>query len=145
MKVFVHVDYPSGMEVSKRNTEHLGEKDIIVMRKVGLIKKHPGWSFEVPEGAIRTTRGFMGLRTFYHVYVKPEAECAMIMRRDLDPKDIPMWDKFQSDRMINRKLLEKRGEEPKEQKPNVILWIIIFLSIANLALSVLLSGKVKFG
>jgi hypothetical protein len=145
VKVLVHVDYPSGIETSKRKTEHLGEKEVIVMRKLSAFKRDQDeWHFELPEGSVMPEhRRFRS--TLFHVYVKPEAEKAIVLKKELKPDDIPVWDKKQSFRFINRKLLERRGEEPKEAKTSVVMWVIAIMVIVNIIATVVLSGRVRIG
>jgi hypothetical protein len=138
MKVTVRIHTPSGLKLKKCPISFDG-KHLVIRKET---KKKAGWSPEI--GTMEVKHRLFG-RAAYFCDVFPHAEKTWTVDYTQTSLDAPKWDKQQSKKYIEAKMIEKTGQEPKEKLGNTILWIITILGIANIVLTLILSGKVRIG
>lgn len=137
MKVTVRIHKSTGLEFKTKKIEDDG--------RITLIKdsrKKAQWRPEI--GGIETKHGWFGRAKFY-TEVMPNANKTFIINGELKPEEIPKWDKNTSKAFINKKILEKAGEEMKDKNPSMALLLLGILIIANIAITILMvSGRLRF-
>jgi len=124
--------------VQKCKVSYDGKK--VLIRKE--TKKKPGWNPII--GTLEVKRNWFGRSSFF-VDTFPDAERTWTINTEQKEADMPKWDKLQSKKYIEAKLVEKTGQEPKEKIGGTILYIIVLLIIVNIGIQVLLSGRIHIG
>lgn len=139
MRVYIKDPLGDKIEWHKPQTDEKG--NFIVMRKAK--GKGFGWLFHFDNRHVQYGHGRFG--KYQYVEIFPESPEAIAF--DYGGRDVEQhhWDKKTNEEYVNRKLLERRGEEPKEQKSDIVLWIIAGLVIVNVIMTVVLSGRIRIG
>ena len=138
MKVTVRIHRPSGLELK---TKKLEDDETVILRKTGT--KKFDWRPKIRQ--LEAKHSWFG-RTKFYADVYPEAVESWTYEYDLkNPDDRPHWDKKQSKRLLDAKILERAGEEPKE-KQGAAIWILAILIVAMGIINILFaSGKIRLG
>ncbi|MCJ7633906.1 hypothetical protein MUP77_16160 [Candidatus Bathyarchaeota archaeon] len=137
MKVTVRTHTPSGLTFKKYKVSSDGKH--LLMRKE--TKKKAGWNPLI--GTMEVKHKWFG-RTSYYTDIFPEAEQTWTVDYGQKAVDAPKWDKAQSKKFIEAKMVEKTGQETKE-KHSGILWVIAILGIANIVITLISSGRIRIG
>jgi hypothetical protein len=90
--------------------------------------KYAGWKFKIAQ-VIKNT-----------VYVHYQAPESITFTFDPPTADQPHWDKKTSKEFINKKILDKAGEEQKDKGAGALLWVILIVSIVGIIINFLLSS-----
>jgi hypothetical protein len=138
MKVHVRIHTPSELKVQKCKVSYDGKR-VLIRNET---KKKPGWNPEI--GTLEVKRNWFG-RSVFFVDTFPEATKTWTIDTKQLEADMPKWDKFQSKKYIEAKLVEKTGQEPKEKMGGTIFYIIALLAIINIAITLWASGRIKIG
>jgi ssDNA-binding Zn-finger/Zn-ribbon topoisomerase 1 len=139
MKVTVRIHTPSGLRIKKCRVSNDG-KHLLGLGKE--TKKKAGWKPEI--GTMEVKRLWFG-RTAYFCDIFPDAEKTWTVNPSLNILNTPKWDKQESKKLIEMRLVEKAGQEPKEKQGNAIQYVILMAIIASIVIQILLSGRVHIG
>lgn len=138
MKVFVRV---------KGAYEYTKKKDLKADGTIVMVKdkdKKGSWTIRnVNSTALISRKGLFGTKFF--VDVMPNASEPIRYNAAMKPEDMPVFDKKESTRYINAKVLRRAGEDPMQQKSNMGLWILAIMMAANIVLTLMASGRIRIG
>lgn len=115
----------------------------ITMQKAS--KKKAGWSFEFSNKSLVPVKRFFGLVQAYAIDIFFEATKAIEYNYDVKEADQPHWDKTQSKKFIDAKILETAGKEPKEKTSSTLIIIIGFMVAILLVIQILQLVGVRIG
>ena len=131
MKVTVRIHYPTGLKFQTKKVEEDGRVTI----KKGT-KKQGGWRPLVK--GIEAKIGWFG-RTKFYADVFPDADETWKIDHTIPQVNQPKFTKDESTRYINKKILDRAGEDVKE-KGSMGTMIIAILVIVGIVINILVSS-----
>jgi hypothetical protein len=137
-KIKVRIKTPSKERIKWCKPEADGETIVIDKAKT----KKAGWSFKFTNKSLVPFTSWG--RQFYAIDIFHHAPDAIEYDYSQNVINQPKWDKDQSTKFINAKLLEKAGAEIKE-KSNVGIWIVAILVIVGIVITLISGGKISIG
>lgn len=140
-KMRVFVKNPLGDDLFWRKPGLDEKGNFIIMQKAD--KKKFGWSFHFDNSHLQNGKGRLSGK-FNYIEIFPNASVPIAF--DYGAKKIEQYNfsKKDAEDAVDRKLLQRRGEEPKEGSGNTGLILLAILIIASIIVNVFLSGRITF-
>lgn len=136
MKVTVRIHTAHGLEFK---TVKVTKKGNLKLRKPK--GDDPGWKAHLAD--YETKHLWFG-RAKHYADVYEDATETWKYDTSIPAAQQPKWTKEESASLINKKILDKAGEEMKDKSPNMMFFLLFIIGLANVAITILMvSGRLR--